>query len=256
MYKPRTYINTILRGGPRFRFSKNNIGWLFVESNSQKKFKGQVGVIYAKAKQNSFSFFKIETAFTYQPTNALNISFKPEYSKNPNKTQYVSTIDFNGTARYINAEIDQQVLSASMRINYAINTNLTIQYYGQPFVFRGRYKNFNYITNPIADNLYDRFHLYDNQQISFDGSNYLIDDNKDGFTDYTIENPDMTIVEFRSNLVLRWEYIPGSEIFLVWSQGNTGLQDSKNTLFNSLNNQIFKEKPENTFLIKMTYRFL
>jgi len=255
MHKPRVYINTILRGGPRFRYSRENVTWFFTGTNSQKKFRMRVGYVYSQAKQNNFSFLKFETGFTYQPTNALNISFNPEYSKNPNKTQYVTTTDFNGTPRYINAEIDQKTLSASLRINYAINPDLTIQYYGQPFVFRARYKNFNYITNPVADNLYDRFHLYNDQQISFDGSSYLIDEDTDGNTDYTIGNPDLSFVQFRSNLVLRWEYMPGSEIFVVWSQGNTGLQDPTDTLFTSLNNQ-FKEKAENTFLIKMTYRFL
>ncbi len=255
MHKPRIFINTVLRGGPRFRYSRENVNWFFFGTNSQKKFRFRAGYVYSQAKQNNFSLLRFETGFTYQPTNSLNISFNPEFSKNPNKTQYVTTTDFNGLSRYISAEIDQQTLSASLRINYALNPNLTIQYYGQPFVFRARYKNFNYITNAIAENLNDRFHLYNDQQISFDGSNYLIDENTDGNTDYTVGNPDLAFVQFRSNLVLRWEYIPGSEIFLVWSQGNTGLQDPTDTLFASINNQ-FKEKAENTFLIKMTYRFL
>jgi hypothetical protein len=156
------------------------------------------------------------------------------------------------------AEIDQQTLSMSIRLNYTINPDLSIQYYGQPFISRGKYKNFNYVTNPIASNLNDRFKLFENNQISFDAvnENYLVDENNNGITDYEIENPDFAFVQFRSNLVVRWEYIPGSEIFLVWSQGNTGLQDPKDHLFESLNNQIFGEKGQNTFLIKATYRFM
>lgn len=256
MHKPRIYINTVLRGGPRFRYSRENVNWVFAGTNSQKKFKFRAGYVYSQAKQNNFSLLRFETGFTYQPTNALNISFNPEYSKNPNKTQYVTTTDFNGTTRYIIAKIDQQTLSASMRINYAINPNLSIQYYGQPFISRGRYNNFKYVTNPTANNLNDRFRLYDNSQISFDGSNYLVDEDTNGIVDYIIANPDFSFVQFRSNLVLRWEYIPGSEIFLVWSQANTGLQNPKDNLFTGLNNQLFKQKGENTFLIKLTYRFL
>ena len=255
IHKPRIYSNTILRGGPRFRFSRENINFFFVGSDSRKKFRFQAGYVYSHAKQNNFSFLSVETDFTYQPLNSLKISISPEFSKNPSKTQYVSEVSFNGTPRYINAEIEQQTLSSSIRINYTINPNLTIQYYGQPFIFRARYKNFNYITNPIADNLYDRFELFDDNQISFDGDNYLVDEDRNGSTDYTIGNPDLSFVQFRSNLVVRWEYTPGSEIFFVWSQGNTGLQDPKDHLFRSLHNQVFKEKPENTFLIKMTYRF-
>jgi len=256
MHKPRIYINTILRGGPRFRYSRENVNWFFFGTNSQKKFRFRFGYVYSQAKQNNFSLLRFESGISYQPTNSLSLSINPEFDKNPNKTQYVTAVNFNGTTRYIIAKIDQQTLSASLRINYTINPNLTIQYYGQPFISRGRYSNLKYVTNPIADNLYDRFHLYNDLQISFNGSDYLIDDNVNGIVDYTIPNPDFSFVQFRSNLVLRWEYIPGSEIFLVWSQGNTGLQNPKNNLFTSLNNQIFKEKAENTFLIKMTYRFL
>ncbi len=256
IYKPRIFTNTILRGGPRFHFSPEHINFLFVQSDQRKKFRFTVGYIYSQAKQNNFSFLRFETDFTYQPTNSLSISLSPEFSKSPNKTQYVTETTFNGQSRYITAEIDRQTLSASMRINYTINPNLTIQYYGQPFISRGTYTNFNYITNPVADDLYDRFQLFNNNQITFDGSDYLVDEDTDGTTDYEIGNPDFSFVQFRSNLVVRWEYIPGSEIFLVWSQGNTGLQNSKKRLLRSLDNQIFGEKGENTFLIKATYRFM
>ena len=55
---------------------------------------------------------------------------------------------------------------------------------------------------------------------------------------------------------MRWEYIPGSEIFFVWSQGVTGLDDPRNTLGDALRNQIIDQKKENTFLVKVTYRFV
>ena len=61
----------------------------------------------------------------------------------------------------------------------------------------------------------------------------------------------------RSNLVVRWEYIPGSEIFLVWSQGITGFDNNGEANFNTIvDNQIFNQQPQNTFLIKATYRFV
>ena len=255
-HKPRIYTNTILRGGPRFRYSRENISFLFIGTDSRKKVRFNAGYVYSQAKQNNFSFLRFETGITYQPLNSLSISFQPEYAKNPNKTQYVTETGFNGTPRYINAEINQQTLSAALRINYTVNPNLTIQYYGEPFISRGRYTNFKYITNPVASNLYDRFSLLNSSQISLNNSIYSVDEDTNGSVDYTIDNPDFSFVQFRSNLVIRWEYIPGSELFLVWSQGKSGLQDPKDHLFRSLNNQVFTEKADNTFLIKATYRFL
>ncbi len=255
-HKPRIFSNTILQGGPRWRFSDENFAFLFFGSDRRKKFNFTVGYDGSKARQNNFSFNRYVIRLRYQPMNALSISLNPQFRQNPNKTQYVTEVDFNGTPRYITANIDQQTLSASIRLNYNINPNLTIQYYGEPFISRGRYKEFNYVNNPIAADLGERVTLYDQNQISFADDVYSIDENTDGTIDYTIENPDFAFVQFRSNLVLRWEYIPGSEIFLVWSQGVTGDGDPGDHLFRSLNNQILDKQPENTFLVKATYRFV
>jgi len=263
IHKPRIFTNTILRGGPRFRFSEENINFFFMNSDNRKKLRFFGGYVYSLAKQNNFSFLRFEGSITYQPTNALSISIKPEYSKNPNKTQYVTETDINGAPRYILAKIDQQTFNASIRLNYTINPNLTIQYYGQPFVSRGRYSNFKFVTNPlidnrtnpIADNLNDRFERINNTQVTFIDNTYFIDEDLNGSTDYEISNPDFSFVQFRSNLVVRWEYIPGSEVFFVWSQGVTGDGDPRNDLFENLDNQILGQKKDNTFLIKATYRF-
>ncbi len=255
-HKPRIFTNTFLRGGPRWRFSDENFAYLFFGSDRRKKFNFTIGYDGSRAAQNSFSFNRYVIRLRYQPFNSFSMSLNPQFQQNPNKTQYVTEADFNGTARYITADIDQQTLSASIRLNYNINPNLTIQYYGEPFISRGRYKDFNYVNNAVAKNLSERVTLYDQNQISLVDDEYEIDENRDGTVDYTIDNPDFAFVQFRSNLVLRWEYIPGSEIFLVWSQGVTGDGDSSNHLFRSLNNQILDQQPENTFLIKATYRFV
>ncbi len=257
-HKPRIYTNTMLRGGPRWRFSQENYGFMFIGSDNRKKLRFFLGSIYSGAKQDHFSLLRFETGITYQPTDALRISFEPEFSKNLNKTQYVTQIDFNGTPRYVLGTIDNQTLSAAIRLNYTINPNLTIQYYGQPFISRGLYTNFKHVTNPIANNLYDRFNQYTDNQISFDQASgeYLVDEDIDGSVDYGISNPDFSFVQFRSNLVVRWEYIPGSEIFLVWSQGVTSFVDPSDDLFRGLETGILDQKPENIFLIKATYRFV
>ncbi|MDG1309934.1 MAG: DUF5916 domain-containing protein, partial [Flavobacteriaceae bacterium] len=85
---------------------------------------------------------------------------------------------------------------------------------------------------------------------------YGVDDNRDGLMDYSFENPDFSYVQFNSNLVLRWEYIPGSELFLVWSQGVTSSVGSSNGLFEGFETGILDERPQNIFLLKATYRFI
>ncbi|WP_067029446.1 DUF5916 domain-containing protein [Allomuricauda sp. CP2A] len=255
---PANYRNAWLQGGPRFRLSRENFVWFIANTDLRKKLRFSADVLYSEGKQSHFTIMEFTGGITYQPSNALTVSLSPQFARYPNKTQYVTETDFNGVPRYITSEIDNKSLSAAFRINYTINPNLTIQYYGQPFIARGRYTKFNYITNPTADNLFDRYRLLNENQITMqqDSGIYQVDENLDGNVDYGFDNPDFSLVEFRSNLVLRWEYIPGSELFLVWSQGISNFMDPASSLTRGLESGIFGQKPENIFLMKLTYRLV
>ncbi|TDQ32317.1 DUF5916 domain-containing protein [Zeaxanthinibacter enoshimensis] len=256
-HKPRIFSNNILRGGPRYRYNEENYGFLFFGSDQSKKFNFTMGYVHSDATQDNFKFRRYVLRFGYQPFSAFNLSWFTFMNYNPNKTQYVTTSDFNGDARYIMGEIDQRTLSTALRFNYSINPNLSIQFYGEPFISRGQYTNFNRVVNPVADDLYERVSLFSDSQIAKnDSGSYLVDENLDGQTDYSFSDPDFAFVQFRSNLVVRWEYIPGSELFFVWSQGVTGFGDPMGSLGSNLDRQILGQKPDNTFLIKATYRFI
>ncbi len=255
-HKPRIYSNTVLRGGPRWRWSEENFWYLFFGSDRRKKFSFTLGYVNSQAKQDNFSLVRYVARLRYQPFNSFNISLGVEYEENPNKTQYVTETDFNDNPRYITAAIDQRTFETTLRFNYSINPNLSIQFYGQPFISRGNYTNFNYVNDPVAEDLNKRVSLYSEDQISLIDGVYYVDENLDEISDYEFEDPDFSFTQFRSNLVLRWEYIPGSEIYLVWSRGITGFGDPMDSLSEGLKQQVFNQSPNNTFLIKATYRFI
>ena len=78
----------------------------------------------------------------------------------------------------------------------------------------------------------------------------------DNITDYSFGKPDFSFVQLQTNLVLRWEYTPGSELFFVWARGSSGSQDFNNSLRQSIRTQVFDVPANDTFLIKATYRFV
>lgn len=258
IYKPINYSNSILQGGPRFRYSEDFFKSISVTSDSRKKLRYTIAVYDNKGKNNSFSYSELNFGLTYQPINAFTLSVTPTLSSNKNKLQYITETKFNTEFRYITANLDQNTLSASIRFDYNINPNFTIQYYGQPFISKGKYNQFNKVINPVAKYYGDRVSLFNQNQIGFNEAknSYDIDEDTNGTIDYSISNPDFSFVQFRSNLVARWEYIPGSEIFFVWSQGITANGNPNKNLITELDSQILGRKPTNTFLIKMTYRFM
>lgn len=256
-YRPLVYSNSSLQGGPRWRISDDLSNNFNFNTDSRKKLSFYGGVNESKGKNNAFSYLEYYGGLTYRPVNAFTFSLGPSYNTNRNKTQYVTQTIWGNKTRYITADLDQRTLSASLRIDYNINPNLTIQYYGQPFISKGAYQAFNRVTNPTARYYSDRVQLF-GKQLAYNAAtdNYAVDENNDGAADYSFENPDFSYVQFRSNLVVRWEYIPGSEIFLVWSQGMTGNASVREDLFSGLDSQILDKQPENIFLVKATYRFV
>ena len=251
-FTPHNYGNSHLRGGERWRFFDDFFAFVYFGTDQSKKFNTTFGYVYSGSEQSNDDYKRYEFRLNYQPSDALNISFRTKLELNTNKTQYISNKEFNDLTRYILGNIDLETWSTTLRINYSLNPNLSIQYYGQPFIARGKYDAFNYVNNPLAKDFNDRVTLYQNDQISFDDSSYDIDENKDGNTDYSFSDPNFSQIQFRSNLVVRWEYIPGSELFFVWSQGIDGSDNPNESIKNNFQNQIFNKQPKNTFLIKAT----
>jgi hypothetical protein len=256
-YEPISYSNFALRGGPRLRESPQVSFWNGISMDERKKLRFDFFHNGNKAVDDSFSSYYAEFGVVYQPINSLRISASPEYGINKNKLQYIDNLDVNGDTRYLNGTVDQRTLSMSFRLNYTINPNLTIQYWGQPFISRGRYTDFKEVTNPLAKDFTDRITQFSDTQVSLMEDVYSVDTDLNGAADFSFDNPDFSFVQFRSNLVVRWEYTPGSEIYLVWSQDLSQSGNPQEMLFQDLQDTVFnKEKPQNIFLIKATYRFI
>lgn len=246
-----------LRGGPSIKLPGNWSTFYSIRTDQRKKL--QFGLTGNNRWDNNNSSRSQNYMFSigFRPSNALDISLNPSISLNEQELQYVSTTNFGSETKYLFANIDQKTISISLRLNYNIKPNLTIQYWGQPFVSACKYFDFKRITSPMADKYTDRFHTFVmGEDINYNegAESYAIDEDVDGTTDYYIENPDFNFKQFRSNLVARWEYIPGSTLYLVWSQGRTDFSESGDFNFNNDMQDLFDVHPYNIFLIKFSYR--
>jgi hypothetical protein len=250
----------MLRGGPMMKMPGSTQVNAGISTDSRKKLNISVNMNSNTGFEKNNHSFYIGSDITYKPINFLFFTFSPAFNKSYSNLQYVMPLNYNGSERYIFASIDRQTISASFRLNFNLTPDLTLQYWGQPYIASGKYYNHKYILDPMAKEYADRFHVYTDAQKSFDTDNniYNIDENLDGNTDYTIGNNNFNYQFFLSNLVIRWEYSPGSTVYLVWSQtrdnyNSSGQMDFTNNmgdLFNR-NNDI----PHNIFLIKFSYRF-
>jgi len=245
---------TLLRGGPSFNLPGNQSFNLNLGTDYSKKLSFFLGNYHGSGDAMSSRGHEYYGEINYRPTNSLSISIDPDYGIQHQELQYVSTVGTTENPTYLFAKLDQKTLGLTFRINYTINPELSIEYYGQPFVSAGKYTDFKEITEPKAERFRERFHTFTGDEIMFnqESNSYNVND---GISDVTISNPDFNFRQFRSNLVVRWEYLPGSTLYLVWSQGRTSSDVNGSFSYGNDIRKLFGETPRNVFLIKFSYWF-
>ena len=143
---------------------------------------------------------------------------------------------FADVTHYTFAHLEQTTRSATVRLNYTFTPSVSLQAYTQPFVSKGTYTNVRQLSSTPRASDYDaRYAPYDNPSVTT---------NPGGFN----------FKEFQSNVVFRWEYKPGSTLFVVWNEGRQGYDSVEGTRdFQGDVRDLMRLHPANTFLIKMSY---
>ncbi len=250
------YRVSALRGGPALiepgRWGYN----ININSDHRKKISWYGGFWLNRGLLKYTQSNNAWTGFTYRPMDALSVSLSSSINNYKKELQYITQEEMNGDPRYIFGSIDQKTLSFTIRLNYNVTPDLTIQYYGQPFTSAGSYDKYKLITDSKADDYENRFSEFSANQISYhsDDELYSIDEDMDGVEDYSFSRPQYNFAQFRSNLVLRWEYVPGSTLFLVWSQGRTLSNSMGEFDFTNIIGDLFDVQASNIFLVKFSYR--
>ena len=67
------------------------------------------------------------------------------------------------------------------------------------------------------------------------------------------DDPDFNVKSFRTTNVVRWEYKPGSTLFVVWQQARENDAVPGGFRFGRDVHDIFGVPPKNVFLVKLAY---
>lgn len=246
-----------LRGGPSLRNAGRWNTWGFVETDMRRKVRFEFMEQTTDADNGDVRMRQVQAGVVINPSRALSLSLTPGYTTNRSELQYIGTTSFNGEPRYIFGAIAQKTVSLTVRLNYSLNPELSVQFYGQPFIGSGQYSRFKRITDPRSRIWDERYRVFTGTELSLDDATglFLVDENGDGTPDFNFGRPDFNFLQFRSNLVLRWEYSPGSALYIVWSQGRTAAFSEGDFSFGRDVGRLFDIHPENVFLIKFSYCF-
>lgn len=242
----------LLRGGSSFKTPSSYSVSSGLSSNQTKKLTASFNGSIVQSKYSYSDNSRIGISFSYRPIDRLSLSFNTGYNKSTQKIQYIEHYEIDKNY-FILSSIEQNTVDFTFRFDFNITPDLTIQYYGAPFVSAASYYDFKDILDPLANNFDDRYLMYNSAQ--FNTTDYSFDFDQNGEVDYELGNPNFNFQQFRSNLVLRWEYIPGSVLFLVWSHEQTDVLETGEFDFVNDFTNLFKVTPADKIIIKFQYRF-
>jgi len=251
--------DTRTRGGPLTVFPA---GWTVsanVGSDGRKPVSGSLIGYYTRNEYDGW-YGNSVAELIVRPTSAVEASASLSLERTYAVAFYVGqTADPTATAthgrRYLLATLDQRNLGGAVRASVALSPALTIQWYAQPLVGTGDYTGFKELARPRTF-AFLRYGVDGGSTLGFDEATNRYRADPDGAgpaAPITFRNPDFRMRSLLSNLVVRWEYRPGSTLFLVWNHGRAG--DSTDPTFRAWRDlgDMFRDTARNTFMIKVSY---
>lgn len=254
--KPVLFNNFFLQGGPSVRIHPEHGCWLAISTDTRKRLSFNHDFTLGLAGEGGHWIYA-QWGLRYQPSNRFSISLDNYWSKIMNYPQYITTVREDQIPIYVAAGINQETFRIVGRINYSINPNLSFQYFIQPYATRGVYDSYRQVPNPGSKPFTDQFRYFSKDEVAeLDDNQISLSRTGEGKPDLVINNPDFSLNELRANLVIRWEYQPGSELFLVWNKSfsMTGIPGQR--ILSDYLNSVRGELQNNVFLLKYTYRFI
>jgi hypothetical protein len=267
-YSPHTQSDTQTRGGPLMR-SPGRVSFGADFNTDRRAFLSmRPSFSYTTGLLDNGYNVRAGLGFNIRPASSWEIEIGPNFSRTRNGAQYVTTshaVDFAPTygGRYIFGDLEQNSVSMDTRLNVAFTTDLSLQLYLQPLVSSGDYLSYRQLQ---AAESYDLLDFPEGQAVDtgsgvtcVGGTTCMKDDIRyfdftgDGDPDHATSERDFNIRSLRGNAVFRWQYRPGSEIFLVWQHTRRDAQQYGNLDVGRDLDGLFAAPSENVFIVKISH---
>lgn len=262
IHRPTIVDDKALRGGPAVLGQRSDYTELDVSSDSRTKLIGNAAFSYYWDAKGGINPTYAVSA-TYRPVSNISMSLGPNWSPARQPTQYVTAVAdttakaFYGT-RYVMATIRQRTLAIDTRLNVTFSPTMTLELYMQPFFAAGHYYDFKQYVAPrtSATSIYGRDvgAIAPIRDTTGAIASYTIDPDGPGpAAPFTVGNPDFNEQSLRGNAVFRWEYRPGSVLYVAWTQTRAADAAFGDLEFDRDRTALLRARPDNVFLVKASF---
>lgn len=264
--EPDRMDRSATRGGPLMLNPGGFNGRIGFDTDSRRSITFGPNISFDQSSRDAGSRFSVSADIGFRPTSWMDVRVSPNWSRNFTGAQYVGStgdVPFAATydRSYVFAALERREFSFQTRVNAAFSPTLSLQLYVQPLLSSGDYVTYKRFLEP-ATYSFDEFSegTYSTTAgcvggrtcVDGDGVRY-IDFDGNGSADYAFGDRDFNVRSLRGNAVLRWEYRPGSTLFLVWQRRQADQVGIGDFSFNRDLSALMRAPAENVFMIKARY---
>lgn len=267
-YNPQQMSRSRTRGGPMMVVPASTNFNIGVDSDSRARVSFGANLNVGADRMGDGSNYSVRGNVRVRPTDNLSFSLNPRFESSRSTDQYVTTArlgDFEPTYgdRYLFADLEQRTFAMEWRAAWTFTPALSLQVFAQPLLSSGDYVRYKQLARAESFD-FQTFEAGEGQEIGGEvlclpgrtcelGGTQHVDFSGDGVSDFAFTDRDFNFRSLIGNAVLRWEYRPGSTVFLVWQR-----QQSERMAFGDFDlgrdaDALFSLRADNRFIVKVNY---
>ncbi len=266
---PEVVDRTATRGGPLMLEPRSWSGRLSVSSDSRRAISFEPSVSLSGSALDAGSRLDVSLEAQIRPSSRVEIELEPSWERRTDGAQYVitsSALPYAPTFgnRYVFADLERRELSLETRVDVAFTPDLTLELFAQPLISSGDFVAYKQLLAPESF----EFDVFEEGSFAGTGdepacaagrtcvdagNNRYVDFDGDGAVDEAFEDADFNVRSLVGNAVLRWEYRPGSTVFLVWQRQQRDRADVGDFDFGRDAGALFDSPADDVFMVKVNY---
>jgi hypothetical protein len=255
-YSGESFSPFLTRGGPLARVVPQWRAEIEFESDRRKAISYNAGYFYREDQADEYDKVLFAGVLA-RPGPNVQIRFNPSLAFQRDADQFVTRrvdagADRTFGTRYVFADVENTALELDTRVDWTFAPDLSLQLFVQPFISVNEFSRYKELRAPRT---FD-FDVYgeDAGTLTREGETITIDPDADGPAEsFSFQEPTFNFRSIRANAVLRWEYRPGSELFVVWQHLRSDSGPEANLDVRRDFDDLFAAEGTNVLVIKGTY---
>ena len=268
-WQPDQYSRDATRGGPVMIRPGGRSLRVGFNSDRRKALRVNVGFSVENRSRDSGDEISVDGSVGFRPSSQITVDVQPRFSVQTDRSQYVgstSVSPYEATfgRRYFFGDLELKTLSIETRVNYTLSPTLSFQLYAQSLISSGDYVGYKQLAAPgtfefrefgqgEAVTLGETVSCVGGSICKSPDGKQHVDFDSDGMADYSFNDRNFNVRSLIGNAVLRWEYRPGSTVFLVWQRQQQGDGTVGDFRFGRDLEALWGAPADNRFIVKVNY---